>query len=231
MGITHGMQAAPGAIEMVWSDGKFLTMRTIDDAPARGICGSGLIDIMACLVQLGGVDPSGRLKNPHRDPGVSNLLRDRYELRDGIASLRLVEDLYFTQKDIRQFQLAKSAVQTGIDMLLSAAGADIDQLDKIVIGGAFGHHLREESLRKTGMIPARFKGIVEFAGNTSRVGSALLLTDAPNREFLAEATRQLTYYSLAAEKEFQSRFINNMSLGSFTETWPAGDRLPGQSSD
>jgi uncharacterized 2Fe-2S/4Fe-4S cluster protein (DUF4445 family) len=131
---------------------------------------------MACLIQIEAIDPSGRLKNPHQAPTAPKLLKDRHKQRDGIAAIQLAENLFFTQKDIRQFQLAKSAIQTGIEMLISAAGIGIDQLEKIVIGGAFGHHLREESLRQIGMIPIHYKGKVEFAGNTNRTGSVLLRT-------------------------------------------------------
>ena len=87
IGLTHGMRAAPGAIEMVRANGKFLDIRTIDDAPARGICGSGLVDLMACLIRLGAVDSDGRLQMPPAEGARPGLLADRYKRVDGIPAI------------------------------------------------------------------------------------------------------------------------------------------------
>ncbi|MGA8241522.1 MAG: ASKHA domain-containing protein [Desulfobacterales bacterium] len=212
MGITHGMRASSGAIEMVWSNGKYLNLRTIDDAPARGICGSGIMDIMACLIQLGAVEPSGRLRNPHKDNIELGPLSERYEIVNQIVAFKLTDNVYFTQKDIRQFQLAKSAIQTGVEMLLAAAGLDSDQLEKIVIAGAFGYHLRKGSLRQIGIVPRNFKGEIDFAGNTCRTGCALMLADATTRDLLQEKMKQVTHLAIAEAPDFQSRFIKNISL-------------------
>lgn len=212
MGITHGMRASPGAIEMIWTDGKYLSIRTIDDVPAKGICGSGIMDIMACLIRLDAVEPGGRLKNPHKENIKLRPLSDRYEIVDGIAAIKLADNVYFSQKDIRQFQLAKSAIQTGADMLLSTAGVNLEQLDKIVIAGAFGYHLRIESIQQVGIISRDFKGEIDFAGNTCRTGCALMLMDATSRDFLQDQMKQVTHLAIAETPDFQSRFIRNISL-------------------
>jgi uncharacterized 2Fe-2S/4Fe-4S cluster protein (DUF4445 family) len=212
MGITHGMRASSGAIEMVWSNGKYLNLRTIDDAPARGICGSGIMDIMACLIRLGAVEPGGRLRNPHKDNIELGPLSERYEIVNQVVAIKLTDNVYFTQKDIRQFQLAKSAIQTGAEMLLAAAGLDSDQLEKIVIAGAFGYHLRKGSLRQIGIVPRNFKGEIDFAGNTCRTGCALMLADATTRDLLQEKMKQVTHLAIAEAPDFQSRFIKNISL-------------------
>lgn len=213
MGITHGMLASPGAIETVWTNGEFLNLRTIDNAPARGICGSGIMDIMACLVRLDAVDAGGRLRDPHKETAGPNLLADRYERVGRVAALKLTATLAFTQKDIRQFQLAKSAIQTGVDLLLSAAGVDLDQLEKIVIAGAFGYHLRTASLRQIGIVPRDFNGKIAFAGNTCRTGCARMLVDATTRDYLQAKMKPVTHLAIAEDPDFQSRFIQNLSLG------------------
>ncbi len=212
MGVTHGMLASPGAIEMVWTNGIFLNIRTIDQAPAKGICGSGIMDIMACLIQLDAVDSGGRLRNPHKETAGSGLLSDRYEHVDRIAAIKLTDTLYFTQKDIREFQLAKSAIQTGIEMLLSAAGVALDQLARIIIAGSFGYHLRKRSLRQIGLIPRDFEGDIDFAGNSCRTGCARLLVDATARDFLQAKIKPVTHLDIAKDPDFQSRFIQNLSL-------------------
>lgn len=212
MGISHGMRAAPGAIESVTADDRFLHIGTIDDAPARGICGSGIMDIMACLIDLGAVDAGGRLINPTGENIAANPFSKRYETNDGLTSIRLTDTVRFTQKDIRQFQLAKSAIQTGVEMLLSSSGVGPNQLARIIIAGAFGYHLRMASLRRTGIVPASFQGEIEFAGNTCRTGCALLLLDATRREELQAQIQKVSHLAIAEAADFQDRFVNNLSL-------------------
>jgi len=212
MGISCGMRAAAGAIETVWANGNFLSLRTIDDAPARGICGSGIMDLMASLIRLGAVEPNGRLKAPLASALWKGPFTERYAMIGKTPAIRLTDRVTFTQKDVRQFQLAKSAVQTGAEMLLAAAQMNPVELEQIVIAGAFGYHLREESLRAIGILPHGFNGHIEFAGNTCRTGCALLLGDAAKRDFLEDQIRQVKHLSIAELADFQSRFVKNMAL-------------------
>jgi len=213
MGISCGMPAAGGAVETVWCDGRHLGLRTVDDAPARGVCGSGIVDLVACLVERGAVTPDGRLKNPRKEPVAPGPFTERFRLLDGIAAVELADGVHFTQKDVRQFQLAKSAVRTGIDLLLAAAGAGPERLAKIVVAGAFGHHLRAGSLRTTGLVPPAFTGQIAFAGNTCRTGCARLLVDAPARQSLETAMGSVTHLDIAAAPDFQERFVRNLAFG------------------
>jgi uncharacterized 2Fe-2S/4Fe-4S cluster protein (DUF4445 family) len=212
MGITHGMRAAAGAIETVWINGNYLSLRTIDDAPALGICGSGIMDAMAGLIRIGVVDASGRLRKLDEDGFPKGGFSERCAMVEKTAAIRLTDHVHFTQKDIRQFQLAKSAIQTGAEMLLIAGGIETSNLKHIIVAGAFGYHLREESLRAIGILPHGFKGIIEFAGNTSRTGCALLLVDAANRHLLEKQMHQVTHLAIAEEAEFQFRFVKNLAL-------------------
>lgn len=213
MGITHGMRAAPGAIETVWADDRYLSVRTVGDQPAIGICGSGIIDLMACLIRLEAVESGGRLRTPPDRDLKANPLAGRYEMLDAIASIRLSGNLYFTQKDIRQFQLAKSAIQTGMEVLLDEAQIDLRNLEHILIAGAFGYHLRCESLQLTGVLPNEFKGKVNFVGNTSRTGCVLALMDAGCRDQLEGNISNVNHIAIAERPDFQDRFIKNISFG------------------
>lgn len=212
MGITHGMRAAPGAIETIWTDGNFLNLRTIDDAPALGICGSGIIDLVASMLQLDILEANGRLKDPTLDGAAKGPFADRYVVIGNTPAIQLINQLFFSQKDIRQFQLAKSAVQTGAEMLLDAASIGASDLEKIVISGGFGYHIRKESLRVIGLLPRGFQGLIDFAGNTSRTGCATLLTDAKSRCYLEEQMRQIMYLQIGEKAEFHQRFVKNMAL-------------------
>jgi uncharacterized 2Fe-2S/4Fe-4S cluster protein (DUF4445 family) len=212
MGISQGIRATSGAIEMVQTDGKQIHVRTIDDAPAIGICGSGIIDTLACLIELGGVDDSGRMVQTTEMKPLPKLLTERLEQRNGSPAFKLSDDIYFTQKDVRQLQLAKSAIQTGMQMLLEASGVQLDQLKKIVIAGAFGYHLRRQSMETIGIIPKGFSGEVVFAGNTCRTGCAMMLVDATLRRTLEYWMHRVTYLSIAQKPAFQKLFIRNLSL-------------------
>ena len=212
MGISQGIRATTGAIEMVHTDGKQIHVRTIDDAPAIGICGSGIIDTLACLIELGGVDDSGRMVQTTEIKPWPKLLTERLEQRNGSLAFKLYDDIYFTQKDVRQLQLAKSAIQTGMQMLLEASGVKLDHLEKIVIAGAFGYHLRRQSMETIGIIPKGFSGEVVFAGNTCRTGCAMMLVDATLRKTLEHCMSRITCLSIAQEPAFQELFIRNLSL-------------------
>ncbi len=212
MGITHGMRAASGAIETVWTNGKYLNIRTIDNAPAKGICGSGIMDIMACLISLDAVESGGRLKNPRQDTIKPGLLGDRYRIRNHTPAIQLTEHIYFTQKDVRQFQLAKSAIQTGIQMLLAMADVDLDRLEKIVIAGGFGYHLRQSSLQQIGLVPRHFKGQTDFVGNTSRTGCARMLVDATARDYIQHKMQKVSHVSIAENPDFQTEFVRHLAL-------------------
>jgi uncharacterized 2Fe-2S/4Fe-4S cluster protein (DUF4445 family) len=212
MGISQGVRATTGAIEMVQTDGKQIHVRTIDDAPATGICGSGIIDTLACLIELGGVDSSGRMVQPTEMEPLPGLLAERLEQRNGSPAFRLSNDIYFTQKDVRQVQLAKSAIQTGMQMLLEASGVQLEELREIVIAGAFGYHLRKRSMETIGIIPKGFSGKVVLAGNTCRTGGAMMLVDGSLRKTLERWMGGVTYLSIAQEPAFQELFIRNLSL-------------------
>jgi uncharacterized 2Fe-2S/4Fe-4S cluster protein (DUF4445 family) len=212
MGICCGMQARDGAIEKIWVDNQDLQIQTIGKTAPLGICGSGVIDVTACLLQLGAIETSGRLLSPDRPDHSRNSLFRRYTTVNGIAAIKLDGPVFFTQKDIRQVQLAKSAIQTGIDMLLDAAEIQPESLNTIIIGGGFGYYLNESSLRKLEIIPAGFSGEIRFAGNTCITGCVNLLLDKTARRYLQKQKEKIKHIAIAESSEFQSRFISNMTF-------------------
>lgn len=212
MGITCGMNAAPGAIEIIRVHDRMLNIKTVDDAPAVGICGSGIMDAISSLIRLDAVDSGGRLKKKANHESSSFLSENVFMTVNGVDAVELADSVHFTQKDIRQFQLAKSAVQTGAELLLDTAGVNPEQLDRIVIAGAFGYHLRKNTLRRIGILPRGYEGQIDFAGNTCRTGCAMLLLNVNNRAALQENMKQVCHVSIAESPDFQSRFVQNLSL-------------------
>lgn len=214
MGISQGMRAAPGAVEAVHTDGEALDVRVIGDVPARGLCGSGLIDAVAALLRLGALEPSGRLRRPAQADRVAPGARECLAERDGKPAFRLADGVFLTQADVRQLQLAKGALRTAVDLLLAEAGVRPEDLREVVLAGAFGYHLRPESLEAIGLLPPGLAERVTFAGNTSRLGAGLLLLDASSRVFLEKRMERTRHLALPESRAFQDAFVGNIGFPS-----------------
>ena len=212
MGVSCGIRAVPGAVEAAYFDGETIDIRTIDAQPARGICGSGIIDIMASLLKAGVVNPGGRMKTPEQKEGLQASVAERLRLIDDQPVVNIADGVFFTQADIRQLQLAKGAVRTGIDMLMSEANVTAEDLEDITLAGAFGYHLRPDSLATIGLIPAKLARKVRFAGNTSKTGCAMMLINASLREYLEKQVQRVEHLPLAEKISFQELFIENLNF-------------------
>ncbi|GAB4279059.1 MAG: ASKHA domain-containing protein [Deferrisomatales bacterium] len=212
MGLSSGMRAATGAVEAVSTDGETLEVRTVDGVPPKGICGSGILDLVAVLLELEVIDPTGRMREPGETQGLPPAVAERLTLFEGQPAFRLGEGVTFTQQDVRQIQLAKGAIRTGIDMLLSETGVPLEGLEAVVLAGAFGYHLRPKSLETIGLLPPGAGSKVTFAGNTSRTGCAQMLLDASSRRALGERMGRVRHVSLAEGLEFQERFVENLAF-------------------
>ena len=216
MNITFGMRAAPGAIEQVQIDDQDLYAKTIGGGKACGVCGSGLIDAVAELVRTGLVDARGRLANPERlPPSLSShlvlyknkralLLAAEADVPEGIVVL--------TQQDVRQVQLAKGAVRAGIDTLLAHERLSAAAVDRVLLAGSFGAHLRPESLVGIGLLPAELERRVVAVGNTSRTGAEALLLDHVAREELLETVQKATVIDLAHAPGFDRTFVQALGF-------------------
>lgn len=212
MGLTHGIRAAVGAIESVSTDGYSLKQTTVGNAPAEGICGSGIIDLVSALLRLNIIDYTGRMKHPSEKDKVSSMVAYRLEDIDGQAAFKLGEEVYFTQQDVRQVQLAKAALRAAIEMLLEKTECPVSQLDKVIIAGGFGYTLNAENLEAIGVLPPGSRNKVSFAGNTSRSGSSWLLTDVSYRRFLEEQIANIEHYAIAEESDFMEYYVSYMEF-------------------
>jgi uncharacterized 2Fe-2S/4Fe-4S cluster protein (DUF4445 family) len=215
MNIEYGMRAAAGAIEIVEADDEgHVRIRTIEDAPAVGICGSGLLDAVGELARLGIVEPNGRFAKPGvsgapaaPDP-ESRLEKDA----NGKPRYRLADGIWLTQKDLRQVQLAKGAIRAGIELLLKSQDISIKAVDRIQIAGSFGYHLRKESLFRINLLPRDFEGEVEFVGNTSKTGGEIFLLNEDFREAMEDAAAKVGVVELANDEDFEKVFVKSLSF-------------------
>lgn len=211
MNISCGMRASNGAIEEFSIDARGeLAVKTIGDVEATGICGSGLIDIAAQLVLSGVISPNGRFSPPEN--ALPKLLKDRLVRRDGKASFSITEKVGISQKDIRQLQLAKGAVRAGIDFLLREVGIEAASVERVLIAGSFGYHLRAESLLAIGLLPPQFAGKIEFVGNTSKTGGEAFLLNRAARRELAAVVKGIEVVDLANYPDFDRCFVQCLSF-------------------
>jgi uncharacterized 2Fe-2S/4Fe-4S cluster protein (DUF4445 family) len=210
MNISCGMRAAAGAIERVSSTQEgTLDIAVIGAAEPSGICGSGLMDLVALLLKEGVISKSGRFASPEDVPAE---LLERLEGEGATRAFRIAPEVSLTQKDVRQVQLAKGAIRAGIELLLSGAGVEPAQLDRVLIAGSFGYHLSEESLLILGLLPPGTSGKISFIGNTSRSGGEMLLLNRYLRDELAEIVSRVTSVELAADPAFERVFVEAMKF-------------------
>ena len=219
--IKHGMRAAAGAIEAVnYSNGN-LEIKTIEDSPACGICGSGLIDAAAALLQAGLIEPTGRYVNPEENPEripkeFLNRLRPSqfgYEfVLTPAAESETGEDIVLTQGDLRELQLAKGAIYAGLMILLKEANLKISDLDQVLLAGAFGNYVRKESALTIGLLPAIPPEKIVAVGNAAGDGSRMALASQTMRRRALELPAKVEHLELSTRSDFQDIFIDALSF-------------------
>jgi len=193
--IREGMRAAPGAVERVrWSEGKFL-WQSIDDQPPVGICGSGILDVVAALLDAGLLKSSGQLIPANEIPLVPSV-------QTGLG-----RDLLVTRKDVHEIQLAKGAIRAGVETLLRLAGLTAADVDEFIVAGAFGTYLDLRSAVRVGMFPPLPMEKFRQVGNAAGVGARQLLISVPRRRQAEALARELAYVELATDKGFMQNFI------------------------
>jgi len=208
--IRDGMRAAPGAIEAVWvgRDGRIL-WQTVGGGPPVGLCGSGVLDAVAVLRKLGVVDERGRmLSHPRVRSG-----RDGPEfVLVGAGESGHGRDIVITRRDIEAVQLAKGAIRAGIEVLMQEAGVKSQDIEKVIIAGAFGTYLDVRSILAIGMLPPVSVDKVEQVGNAAGQGAKMALVSLVERERACRIARQAEYVELTALGHFADVFSRAMFL-------------------
>ncbi|MFT3951933.1 MAG: ASKHA domain-containing protein [Oscillospiraceae bacterium] len=212
MNITMGMRAQTGAIERfeIGETGE-TSVGTIGGAQAAGICGSGLFDIVGELVRIGAIQKSGKLikaTDAARIPGFGGLLT----AHNGVNAVQISENVVLTQLDIRQVQLAKAAIRAGIHAMLRLNSVGEEAVDRVIIAGSFGYHLRAESLINTGILPPSMRGKITYAGNTAKSGAIAFLLDTKTRAALHKTAKKIRPLELSDYPDFEKLFISHMNF-------------------
>lgn len=188
--ITCGMGGVAGAIDSVKSAGGKISYTTIGNAPPRGICGTGLVDAISVMLDTGVIDETGAF--------VSG------------ESFSISDKVFVSERDVRKFQLAKSAISAGFETLLNSAGVKPEQIDNVYISGGLGFYLNIENAVNTGLIPRKIKDKVRVSGNTAGKGAVMALTDKVMLNKAEDLCRTAHVVDLSQNSFFAEAFISNM---------------------
>lgn len=224
--ISCGMGGVAGAVCSVRKDGDDpdlnLVFRTIGDAPAQGLCGSGLLDFTARLLENGDVDETGYLDtDDDEDCRYINLI-GRWETAAGITEQAVVlPDVRLTQKDIREVQLAKSAIRAGLEALLDEAGLTPEDFTAaggtVYLAGGLGYYMDPKSAVCIGMLPGCFLDRLIPAGNTALKGAVAALTDPAALERMTALSHDCRVIDLEKSEVFNDGFIEYMMFPEMEE--------------
>ena len=196
--ITYGVGSIPGAICNAEFDKDKLVIKTIQNQAPAGICGTGVIEIIAALVKKGIIDETGLLEDMWFEDG--------YPVAIGGSGAHIV----LTQEDIREIQLAKAAIRGGIETLLHHYGITAEQVGRVYIAGGFGYALDDKKAIEIGMFPKAFSGKVKAVGNSSLGGAVKMLLDADaicEAEKIAALAQEV---NLSSNEIFQNAYIAAM---------------------
>ncbi|MGC8930377.1 MAG: ASKHA domain-containing protein [Dictyoglomus sp.] len=189
--ISQGMIAVSGAIDHVWIEDGKVKYSVIGSTEEKGITGSGLVDAIAVMLDLEVLDKTGRMRKNEFNVGKVRI----------------------TQKDIREFQLAKSAIRAGIEVLLNKADITYEDLDRIYVAGTFGNYINLENAIKVGLLPPiEIKKFV-ISGNTALMGAEILLLNKELIEEAEEIIKKVKYIDLSLSSEFQELFVKFIGWG------------------
>ncbi|MDR1961393.1 MAG: ASKHA domain-containing protein [Gracilibacteraceae bacterium] len=196
--ILWGTGSIPGAISGAsYEDGAFL-VQTIGGGSPTGICGSGVIDITGEALRHGLLKANGKL--------------DKERAADGLLIAKTDEgqDILLSKRDIREIQLAKSAIRSGLDALLHNAGLAYDDVEKLFVAGSFGYRINYESAVAIGLIPPELKPKVSLVGNSSLGGAVKYLLEAGSKAEMADILALASEYHLQKDSYFSDAFMNNI---------------------
>ncbi len=207
--ISCGMRAIVGAVDHVRFDASGLSVTTIGNAPAKGLCGSGLVDLTALLVRQGTIGESGRFEE---DMPLGERL---VTLENKMSAFTITDGehpVYLSQKDVRELQLGKAAMRAGVEVLLQSLSLSAEDVSRVLLAGAFGSHLSPDALCDIGLLPEAFRGRVESIGNAAGEGAKLYARNFElfeNSETIAHGTE---YIELTVSPVFTEYYVDAMAF-------------------
>ena len=217
--IRHGMRGAVGAIERVSIDDD-VKCTTIGNTPAIGICGSGLVDAVAAMLSAGVLKSSGLLKADDNGRLPANLKARFTKTEDNKEQFVLVwadesgrdEDIVLTQHDIRQLQLAKGAIVSGVMMLQNVMDVPDEKLKELMLCGGFGNYISTESAVKIKLLPNLELDTITYLGNAAHLGAQMALLSELERDRAQKIASEVQHVALATHPDFQNIFVEALKF-------------------
>lgn len=211
--IKYGMIADNGAIQGIEIKNDKVIFDVIGNATPKGICGSGVIDAVAKLLNAGIIDTSGRIKNRDEIEGnLANKIKEEGQGNEFILYKDAKREIAITQNDVREIQLAKGAIQAGIKLLLKKTDVNPNEVENVFIAGAFGSNLNKQSLVDIGVIEKEWLGRVVFIGDACLDGAKLALCSDEKRKEAEDIAKNTKHFSLSGSSHFQKEFLKGMGF-------------------
>lgn len=211
-GLKCGMRATTGAIQKVTIEGDEVELSILGGAKPRGICGSGLIDLLAELFRSNLIDPTGKFHNNPHNPHI----RHREEEAEFIVAFaqesETGKDIVFTETDISNIIKSKAAVFSAAKVLIESVGVNFKNLDRVFVAGGFGNYLNIESAITIGLLPDIPREKIIFIGNSSLSGARMALLSQQAFEEAHLIAKKMTYLELSVNPQFMEEFIAAMFL-------------------
>lgn len=216
--LKFGMRASTGAIESVFiEDGSFKAFyKTINNGKPKGICGSGIIDVVSEMLKVGLLDPSGRIINKDCERVRKNPSNGQNEyVIEWKHNTEISKDIVITASDIREIQLAKGAIATGINILLEKLKITANDIDNLYLAGAFGNYIDIKSAIRIGLIPNIPLDRIKSIGNAAGEGAKISLLSKEKRIEENEINKKIDYIELAAEENFNDEFVKSLRFPAY----------------
>lgn len=213
-GVLHGMRATEGAIEEVWINSASFepTYRVIGGNKPRGLCGSGLISLLAEMFLTGAVDKGGHINTHLPNSRVRQGEHGTEYVVAWASESKTGHDIVITNVDIDNLLRAKAAIYAGVSILAESVGVPLETVEQVLIGGSFGKYINVEKAVEIGLLPDMSWGQFHFLGNTSVRGAYLALLDHQARVRLSEIAARMTYIELSADNSFYEAFMSALFL-------------------
>lgn len=210
--ISSGVRAVEGAVEDVRITKNRIDLKTINGSKPIGLCGSGLIAVIAELLRAGVIEPSGRIREPNeiRRAWLADRVIRGVRGREFVITNR--PGLRLKQGDVREVQLGKAAICAGIKVLATMVGVELHDIHTVLIAGSFGSSLRASSVRGLGLLPPELKGRITVVGNSAIEGAKIFLTSRYARREAQEVVDDAEHVELFSRPEFKEEFYASMAF-------------------
>jgi len=189
--ITCGMRGNTGAIDRVFLEDGKIKYHVIGDVEPTGICGSGLLDAAACMLETGLLDESGRLEETYY----------------------FTQNVFINQKDVRELQLAKAAIASGVLLLCKHKGISVEDIQELMLAGAFGNYLNPASACAIGLLPPELSGRIKSIGNAAGVGAQIAALNFQEYERSSYLAESVEFLELALDPDFQDTYVDQLMFG------------------